>query len=282
MSSRPKTINEYLKLSNISKEGKLISPITETHCHLDLLKDVNLHDLRSSLEELGIRRIITIGTSNKNFEQVQNIQSNLKEVYFTLGTHPHEAKHFKDEDISYIKSIVKQKPGKMVAVGEIGLDYHYDFSPREVQIQVFKKHLELAIELELPVVIHTREADVDMMDILNTYAPKMKKKGVVHSFSSGLKLGKLAASLGFYLGFNGIITFKNAEEVREAVRQTPLNQILVETDSPFLAPDPFRGRQNEPTYIPVIVDKIAELKQVSVEDCLSIVETNATQCFFLD
>ena len=198
-----------------------------------MLKDISRDDLYHNLDKLGSSRIITIATSNKNFDIVQDIQKERPNIYYTLGTHPHEAKGFKPEDIEFIKKSFSAEDKKLVAIGEIGLDYHYDFSPRDAQINVFKKYLELAIELELPVVIHTREADEDMAKILSEYAPKMNKKGVVHSFSSGLKLGKLAADLGFYLGFNGMITFKKADEVRRAVQQTPLSQILVETDSPF-------------------------------------------------
>ena len=277
---KPKTISEYFDHSPAFNEGKLIGPITETHCHLDMLKDISLNDLRSSLDQMGISRLITIATSNKNFERVNEIQRLSDKIFFTLGTHPHEAKDFVSEDLDYIRETYQKDPKKLVAVGEIGLDYYYDHSPKETQILVFKQHLDLAIELNLPVVIHTRDADEDMAKILIEYAPKMPKKGVVHSFSSGLALGKLAIEQGFYLGFNGMITFKNTEEVREAVRQTPVERILAETDSPFLAPHPFRGRQNTPQYIPLIMEKIAELKNLPINDCFSAIESNATDCFF--
>ena len=238
MSKKPKTIDEYLENSPITERGKLIFPITETHCHLDMLKDIDLNELRSKLDDIGLSRLITIATSNKNFDTVRKIQSKFINTYFTLGTHPHEAKGFSPDDIDYIRLAAKECPSSLVAVGEIGLDYYYDFSPREKQIEVFKKYLELSIELNLPVVIHTRDADEDMAEILKEYAPQMPAKGVVHSFSSGPELGKLASDLGFFLGFNGIITFKNADTVREAVKQTPISQILVETDAPFLTPHP--------------------------------------------
>lgn len=280
MTKKPKTIQEYLDQSSICQDGRLISPITETHCHLDMLKDIDLEQLQNNLNKIGISRIITIGTSNKNFNRVQEIQQKFPQTFFTLGTHPHEAKDFKEDDLAYIRKVAANSNSKLVAVGEIGLDYYYDFSPREKQIEVFKKYLNLAVELNLPVVIHTRDADEDMANILAEYAPKMLKKGVVHSFSSGLELGKEAAKLGFFLGFNGMITFKNADLVREAVRQTPLNQILVETDSPFLTPHPFRGMQNDPTYIPLVMEKIAEIKGISLKECMASVELNASRCFF--
>lgn len=280
MTKKPKTLNEYLENSALTKDKKLIAPMTETHCHLDMLKDIDLQELQQTLKSMNIARLITIGTSKKNFDKVREIQNSSKDIYFTLGTHPHEAKGFGDEDIEYIRGVYQTRSRSLVAVGEIGLDYYYDYSPRETQIKVFKKYLDLAIELNLPVVIHTRDADSDMLEILEEYAPKMKKKGVVHSFSSGLELGKRAAELGFFLGFNGIITFKNAELVRDAVRQTPLEQILAETDSPFLTPHPFRGRQNDPTYLPLVIEKIAEIKEVSLQEAFSVIESNATSCFF--
>ena len=280
MTSKPKTITEYLTNSPITDGGKLVYPITETHCHLDMLKDVDLDTHIEKLVHLGISRIITISTSSKNFETVKNIQSISRNIFYTLGTHPHEAKIFKNSDVDYIRQTHRESPDCLVAVGEIGLDYHYDFSPREKQIDVFKMHMELAIELDLPVVIHTREADSDMIKILKEFAPKMKKKGVVHSFSSGLDLAQVAANLGFYLGFNGMITFKKAEFVREAVRHTPIEQILVETDSPFLTPHPFRGKPNNPTYIPIVMEEIAKIKDISLPECMKIIESNATQCFF--
>jgi len=280
MAKKPKTIQEYFDQSLIYDNGKLIAPMTETHCHLDMLKDVNLDELQNELESLGISRIITIATSNKNFSRVQEIQNSFPNTYFTLGTHPHEAKDFHENDLSHIREVAKSDSSKLVAVGEIGLDYYYDFSPREKQIEVFKKYLELSIELNLPVVIHTRDADEDMAQILKEYGPQMPKKGVVHSFSSGLELGALAAKLGFFLGFNGMITFKNADLVRQAVNQTPINQILVETDSPFLTPHPFRGQQNTPTYIPLVMEKIAEIKNIPLRECMASIEKNATKCFF--
>ena len=280
MTKKPKTLEEYLENSPLTSDNKLIAPITETHCHLDMLKDIDLNALQETLKSMNIARLITIGTSKKNFDKVREIQSASNNIYFTLGTHPHEAKDFGVEDIQYIRNIYNEENQSLVAVGEIGLDYYYDYSPRETQINVFKQYLDLAIELNLPVVIHTRDADADMLEILEEYAPKMKKKGVVHSFSSGLELGKRAAELGFYLGFNGIITFKNADLVRDAVRQTPLEQILVETDSPFLTPHPFRGRQNDPTYLPLVMEKIAEIKDVPLQEAFRVIESNATSCFF--
>ncbi len=140
MSKKPKTIDEYLEQSAISENGKLISPITETHCHLDMLKEINLDELRAKLDSIGLSRLITIATSNKNFDRVREIQSRYEKTYFTLGTHPHEAKGFGPADLDYIREVAKTDPTHLVAVGEIGLDYYYDFSPRETQINVFKQY----------------------------------------------------------------------------------------------------------------------------------------------
>ena len=280
MSKKPKNIQEYLDNSSLTSDGKLIHSITETHCHLDMLKNVDLNLLQDNLQKCGINRVITIGTSNKNFQVVTEIQKNSPSIYYTLGTHPHEAKDFTDKDIDFIRAEFAKNPKKLVAIGEIGLDYFYDYSPREIQISVFKKYLNLAIELNLPVVIHTRDADDDMAEILKEFAPLMQKKGVVHSFSSGIDLGKTAAQLGFFLGFNGMITFKNADNVREAVRNTPNNQLLIETDSPFLTPHPFRGLQNTPEFLPLVLEKLAELKNLSLQEMMKQVEENTDRCFF--
>lgn len=169
---------------------------------------------------------------------------------------------------------------RWAAVGEIGLDYHYNNSPIDVQKKVFEKQLQLACDLDLPVVIHTREADEDTRDILKNFIPHLKRKGVLHSFTSGRALAEYALSEGFYLGFNGIITFKKAENVQEVVQITPLEQILLETDSPFLTPVPHRGKENAPYYLPFIAQKVAELKGETIEKILPIVYQNSLNCFY--
>jgi TatD DNase family protein len=166
-----------------------------------------------------------------------------------------------------------------VAIGEIGLDYHYSKSPHDEQRQAFEEQLQIAIDFNLPVVIHSRDADEDTMAILKNFSSTLKRKGVIHSFTSGLKLAELAIKENFYLGFNGIITFKNAENVRDALRLTPVEKILLETDSPFLTPDPYRGMENAPYYLPFIAEKIAEVKNLELTSVLEHAYKNSIDLF---
>lgn len=253
--------------------------IIETHCHLDYLKDKPLDELLSEATAAGIEKIITIAVEPDNFDKVFELSQKYPQVYFSQGIHPHDAKLSTIEALKIIEHRCTEK--KMVAVGEIGLDYHYDNSPRDKQVEVFKAQLEIAIKNNKPVIIHSRDADEDMMKILSEYAPKLERKGVIHSFTSGPELAQKAIDLGFYLGFNGIITFKTAELVRDIVKLTPLDRILLETDSPFLTPVPFRGRENSPKNILYILEKVAEIKNVTNSEVETAAYENAVNLFVL-
>ncbi len=251
----------------------------ETHCHLDYLKQLPMDEIIKKSHEAGVEKIITISVEPDNLQSVIDIANSNEHVYCTQGIHPHDAKLASDEILKTIReNTLKEK--KIVAIGEIGLDYHYNNSPQDVQKEYFIKQLELAIELNKPIVVHTRDADEDTIEILKTYAPRLKRKGVVHSFTSGPELAQAALDLGFYIGFNGIITFKNAENVRNIVRMTPVERILVETDSPFLTPVPHRGKENAPFYLPHIADKICEIKQMNLESFKKQVFQNSLDLFF--
>lgn len=252
--------------------------IIETHCHLDYLKAASLEEIISKSKEVGVEKFITISVDPENMDKVFEIATNNEEIFFTQGIHPHDAKDCNQSVLDKVANRCSEK--KMLAVGEIGLDYHYDNSPREIQKEVFKAHLEIAIKYNKPVVIHSRDADEDMMSILKEYAPKMIKKGVIHSFTSGQELAQLAIDLGFHLGFNGIITFKNAQAVRDIVSMTPVDRILVETDSPFLTPVPNRGKENNPSNLPHIINKLAEIKEIDPIELSHITYRNADKLFF--
>jgi TatD DNase family protein len=168
---------------------------------------------------------------------------------------------------------------KMVAVGEIGLDYHYNNSPADLQRTVFEKQLQIACDQNLPVVIHTREAEEDTKAILKNFSSSLKSKGVIHSFTSSTELAEFVLSEGFHIGFNGIITFKKAENVQELEKINPTDRILFETDSPFLTPVPHRGKENAPYYLPFVAAKIAELKGINLEDLKQQVLANSLKCF---
>lgn len=249
----------------------------ETHCHLDYLKAEPLEEIRRKISEAGISKVITIGVDPLNLDKVQELSRTLSEVYFTQGIHPHDAKEA--TEVEFNKIISRASEPKMVAVGEIGLDYHYNNSLPEIQRTVFEKQLQIARDQDLPVVIHTRDADEDTKAILKNFAPHLKRKGVIHSFTSSKELAEYCLSEGFYIGFNGIITFKKAENVQEVVKITPVEQILFETDSPFLTPVPHRGKENAPYYLPFVAAKVAELKNVDLELLKKQVLENSFKCF---
>ena len=249
----------------------------ETHCHLDYLKALPLEEIRKLISEAGITKVITIGVDPQNLDKVKELSETYPEIYFTQGIHPHDAKEVTEGE--YQKILSRVSIPKMVAVGEIGLDYHYNNSPPEVQRVVFERQLQIAADNDLPVVIHTRDADEDTKSILKQFSPYLKRKGVVHSFTSTIELAEFVLSEGFYLGFNGIITFKKAENVQEVVKITPPEKILFETDSPFLTPVPHRGKENAPYYLPFVAAKIADLKNLNLDELKKQVYQNSLDCF---
>ncbi len=249
----------------------------ETHCHLDYLKALPLEEIREKIKEAGITKVVTIGVDPENLDGVLNLSQTYPEVYFTQGIHPHDAKNATEVEFNKIRE--RSLLPKMVAVGEIGLDYHYNNSPQDIQKEVFEKQLQIACDQDLPVVIHTREADEDTKAILKNFSTTLKRKGVVHSFTSSIELAEFVLSEGFHIGFNGIITFKNAKNVQDVVLITPAEKILFETDSPFLTPVPHRGKENAPYYLPFVAAKIAELKNIDLEELKKIVYQNSLNCF---
>lgn len=249
----------------------------ETHCHLDYLKALPFEELRQKIHEAGITEVITIGVDPENLDKVRELAHTYPEIYYTQGIHPHDAKI--GTDVEWNKIIERANDPKMVAVGEIGLDYHYNNSLPDIQKEAFERQLQIACDHDLPVVIHTREADEDTKAILKNFSRTLKRKGVIHSFTSSLDLAQFVLDEGFHIGFNGIITFKNAVNVQEVVKITPVARILFETDSPFLTPVPHRGKENAPYYLPFIAAKIAELKGIDLDTLKSQVIHNSLSCF---
>lgn len=249
----------------------------ETHCHLDYLKALPFEELRQKIHEAGITEVITIGVDPENLDKVRELAHTYPEIYYTQGIHPHDAKI--GTDVEWNKIIDRANDPKMVAVGEIGLDYHYNNSLPDIQKEAFERQLQIACDHDLPVVIHTREADEDTIAILKNFSRTLKRKGVIHSFTSSLDLAQFVLDEGFHIGFNGIITFKNAVNVQEVVKITPVARILFETDSPFLTPVPHRGKENAPYYLPFIAAKIAELKGIDLDTLKSQVIQNSLSCF---
>ncbi len=253
-------------------------PIIETHCHLDYLKQDTTPAILSEAQRVGIERVVTIGVAPDNLAAVRELTSAHPIVWGTQGIHPHEAEQYSDQVEVQIREHIDGD--KIVAVGEIGLDYYYDHADRAVQRRVFERQLQIAVDHEKPIVVHSREADEDTAAILANFADKLNRKGVIHSFTSGLKLAEQCLEMGFSLGFNGIVTFNRADNVREALAITPLDRVLLETDSPYLTPVPWRGVENAPFYLPFVAEKVAEVKATSIEQVLQQCYGNSLQLFW--
>ena len=256
---------------------KFKTPIIETHCHLDYLNRDELSNHLIKARDVGVKKFVTIAVSEENLISTIELANHYHDVWATQGIHPHCASDYTEDTEK--KILTNLECNKVVAIGEIGLDYYYEHSERDMQKNVFEKQLDLASEANLPVVIHTREADDDTIEILKKYSLALKKKGVIHSFTSTMKLAEFCLSEGFKLGFNGIATFKSAENVREVIKCTPLDQMVLETDSPYLTPVPYRGKQNSPRYLPFIAKKIAEIKNTDIEILLQNTYQNSVDLF---
>lgn len=254
------------------------TPLIETHCHLDYLDQEQLEHTLERAREVGVERIITIAVSPCNLDRVFQLAHSADNVWGTQGIHPHEAEGYD----SAVADTIRERAAdpRILAVGEIGLDYFYDHADRGVQCEVFEAQLQLAVELDLPVVIHTREADDDTRAILRNFSASLASRGVIHSFTSSLELAEFCLADGYMLGFNGITTFNRADNVREVVAATPLEQLLLETDSPYLTPVPYRGKPNAPYYLPFVAEKVAGVKGVEVELLLQTARDNSLRLFF--
>jgi TatD DNase family protein len=242
----------------------------DSHCHIDP------DDARQTIDEAraaGVTTMIVIGCDRETSIGATRLAAAYDEIEATVGLHPHESRHGVDTIVDLIDR-------DTVAIGECGLDYHYDHSPRDVQREAFAAQVALANEHHLPLVIHTREAWDDTFDILG--AAGVPDHVVFHCFTGGATEARRALDLGGFLSFSGIVTFKSADDVREAARLCPAERLLIETDSPFLAPVPHRGRRNSPALLPVIGAKLAELRHVALEDICSITGEASRLAFLLD
>lgn len=255
--------------------------LIDSHCHLDFdYKPKSTENLVLEASQAGVIALVTIGTTIDSIHQVQKISDRFTHVYHTVGVHPHEASTIKDSDISILEA-ASHHP-KCKAIGEIGLDYYYEHSPQEVQQLHLERQLDLAIKTQLPVVIHSREGEQDLLHHLKNYSLKIQNNripGIIHCFSGTLDFGKKCLDLGFYISFSGILTFKKAEEVREAARVFPLDRIIVETDAPYLAPMPFRGKKCEPSMVKLTAEKLAEVKMISFFEVAEKTTENSKKIF---
>ncbi len=258
--------------------------LIDTHCHLNYDYDAGKTpaDLVREASENGVETLITIATDHTNFEAVRNISEQFSNVYHTIGVHPHEASLVNESILNSMRDYLKHP--KCVAVGEIGLDYYYEHSEREKQKKECQAQLEIAVETKKPVVIHSRDGEDDLLPMLASYAKRQSgaaSLGVIHCFSGTETFGRACLDLGFYISISGILTFKNSEALRQTIRTFPLERLLVETDSPFLAPAPLRGKKCEPFMVKHTALKLADLFGVSFEELSTITTRNARACFGL-
>jgi TatD DNase family protein len=244
--------------------------VIDSHCHLaDATFAGDLDAIVERAKDAGLERVLVIleGGNGEEAAQAARLERLWPAVRFAVGVHPHQAHQFAD-DPARATAVVREQIGRTAgarAVGEIGLDYHYDFSPRDVQHAVFRGQVRLAREMSLPVVIHTREADEDTIAILREEGGG-EVRGVLHCFTGGPSLADAGLALGLFVSLAGIITFPKAEALRETVRRVPLDRLLTETDSPFLAPVPYRGKRNEPAYVARVVETLAAMHQIPAAD----------------
>ncbi len=243
----------------------------DTHCHLFQEYYEDIDRVIKLSKENEVDRMIVAGCDDKSNREIMELIKK-KEIYGTLGIHPEEVKKYTKEDLKYIEEHIKNE--KIVAIGEIGLDYHYEKETREEQIELFEAQLSLAEKYHLPVVVHSREATLDTIQSLK----KFKVNGVIHSFSGSLETAEIYIKMGFLLGVNGVVTFKNCN-LKDVIDKLDLHNIVLETDSPYLTPVPFRGKQNDPSKVSIIADFICVLKDITREELAKITNENIKRIF---
>lgn len=250
--------------------------IFDTHAHYDDGQfDEDREELFASMAENGVGTIVNVSASYASCERVTDMVRDYPFLYAAVGVHPDEVGDLNEESFARMKALFTRE--KVVAVGEIGLDYYWEKESHEIQKKWFIRQLELAGELGLPVVIHSREAAADTMKIMKRYAKGLK--GVIHCYSYSREMAKEYVKMGFYIGVGGVVTFKNARKLKETVEEIPLASIVLETDCPYLAPVPYRGKRNHSAYIRYVAEEVARLKGLSCEEVIRQTEKNAKELY---
>ena len=252
----------------------------DSHCHLDHepLFD-NLNDVINRAKSVGVKKLLTICTSDQSFKNIQKILEIDEIIYGTYGIHPHEAKNHKVTKNDIIKNISKHP--KLIGIGETGLDFYYNNSQKNVQIESFKKHIEASLETDVPIIVHSRNAENETFEILNEYKEN-KPKILMHCFTGSYSFFQKMKKLNSYFSASGIITFKNSYDLQKTFSKIPNDRLLVETDSPFLAPIPMRGKKNEPSFIKYTINKLAELKNLNVNEMINLTSKNFENLFLVN
>lgn len=245
----------------------------DTHCHIFSEYYDDIDKVISECRDNNIDKIIVNGSNIKSNIEVMELANKYDIVYAAIGFHPTELDDFKEKYFCFLEENINNS--KVVAIGEIGLDYHYDNTDKEKQIMVFRRQLDIANKYNKPIIVHSRDSIQDTYNILKQY----KVKGSIHCFSGSVEMAREFIKLGYKLGIGGIITYKNAKTIKEVVRDIDLSYILLETDSPYLTPSPYRGESNSPKYIPLIAEAIADIKDVSIVDISRVTTANAEAIF---
>lgn len=253
----------------------------DSHVHLDDAKfDYDRENLIENLKEYGLDRVYNIGADLESSIASVELADKYEIIKAVIGVHPHAASEYNQEVEDKLIELAKNE--NVRAIGEIGLDYYYDNSPRDIQVQVFKKQIELANKLKLPIVVHSREAAKETFDIISSYKEKYKDlKFLIHCFSQSVEMMREYVKMGCYIALGGVVTFKNSKVPKEVAKEVPLENLLLETDCPYLAPEPMRGKRNEPMFIKYSAQKIAELREISLEELLKATDEN-TRRFYND
>ncbi len=252
-----------------------MSVLVDSHCHLDFPDFADdLPAIMGRAEAAGVARIVSISTRVAKFDNLLGIAERFPNVYSSIGTHPHYA--HEEPDVTTADLVSRTGHPKVVAIGEAGLDYHYDFSPRDAQLAGFRRHIAAARETGLPLVIHTREADADAARVLTEELGQGAFPAVLHCYTGGRELAMRAIDLGLYISFTGILTFKKSEDLRAIAAELPIDRILVETDAPYLAPGKYRGKRNEPAYVTETAATLAGIHGVTQEE----IARQTTENFF--
>ncbi|MCL1828126.1 MAG: TatD family hydrolase [Oscillospiraceae bacterium] len=250
----------------------------DTHAHYDdeAFKD-DAEELLSSMPEHGISLILNPGSDKLSLTAAVKSAKRFEFVYAAVGIHPHYADDFGGDDLDFMRLSAKEE--KVKAIGEIGLDYHYDHSPRDLQRSAFVSQMELARELKLPVIVHDREAHGDCMEIIRRF-PDVP--GVFHCYSGSPEMAAEIVDMGWYLSFTGAVTYKNSKKAAETIKKTPIERIMIETDAPYLTPEPHRGKRNDSRYLPLVAQAVADLKNMSVEKTAALTTGNGRRFFGID
>lgn len=249
----------------------------DTHVHLnaDQYKEDLEEVINRALKE-GISRMVVVGFDRPTIEKAMELVEKYDFIYASVGWHPVDAIDMKDEDLLWIEELASHP--KVVAIGEMGLDYHWDKSPKDVQKEVFRRQIQLAKKVKLPIVIHNRDATADIVEILKEEEAR-EVGGIMHCFSGSPETAKECVEMNFYISLGGPVTFKNAKKPKEVAEAIPLEKLLIETDCPYLAPHPYRGKRNEPSYVKLVAEQIAEIKGISFKEVAEATTANAKKIF---